>query len=120
MDKHVAFGGFALAAAILVVAGWESYGNTVRFSEASERQRHTYEVRSNIDAVLAGLVDAETGQRGYLITGEEAYLEPYHTATNSIHQRIGDLRSLTSDNPNQQRLIQNLESPVAENWRSCN
>jgi len=114
IEKHLVFWGFALAAAILAFAGWESYRNTVRFSEASEWQRHTYEVLSNIKALLAGLVDAETGQRGYLLTGEEPYLDPYRTAIKTINQRIGTLRSLTSDNPNQQRRIQGLEPLVAE------
>ena len=114
IERHLVFWGFVLAAAILVFAGWESYRNTLRFSEDSERQKHTYEVLSNIDSVLAGLVDAETGQRGYLLTGEEAYLEPYRTAINSINQTIGDLRSLTSDNSNQQRRVQSLEPLVRE------
>jgi PAS domain S-box-containing protein len=112
VERHLVFGGFALAAAILAFAGWESYRNTVRFSDASEWRKHTYEVLRNIDALGAGLVDAETGQRGYLLTGQEAYLEPYHTAVKDINQTIANLRSLTSDNPNQQRRIQSLEPLV--------
>jgi PAS domain S-box-containing protein len=114
IERQVVFCGFALAAAILAFAGWESYRNTVRFSEASEWQKHTYEVLRNIEGLLAGLVDAETGQRGYLLTGEETYLEPYHVAIKSINRTIGDLRSLTFDNPNQQKRIQTLEPLVAQ------
>jgi len=112
IERPIVFGGFALAGAILVFAGWESYRNTVTFSDASEWRKHTYEVLRNIDTVEAGLVDAETGQRGYLLTGEESYLEPYHTAVKDINHTIASLKSLTSDNPNQQRRIQSLEPLV--------
>src|SRR5258706_12855934 len=90
MERRIVFLGFALAAAISVFAGYESYRNTVRFSEASEWRKHTYEVLRNIDATAAGLVDAETGQRGYLLTGDEIYLEPYRAAVKDVGQTIGN------------------------------
>jgi CHASE3 domain sensor protein len=63
--------------------------------------------------MMARLVDAETGQRGYLLTGEEAYLEPYRAANKEIDQAISNLKNLTSDNPNQQKRIQILK-PLVE------
>src|SRR5258708_6434943 len=117
MDRRIVVLGFALAAAISVFAGYESYRNTVRFSEASEWRKHTYEVLRNIDATAAGLVDAETGQRGYLLTGQESYLEPYHAAVKNVGQTIGNLNSLTSDNPNQQKRIQILRPLVEKKLR---
>jgi PAS domain S-box-containing protein len=63
--------------------------------------------------VAARLVDAETGQRGYLLTGDQAYLEPYRAAIKSIDQTIANLKNLTSDNPNQQKRILTLE-PLLE------
>ena len=113
MGNRPVLGGFVIATAILVFVGWLSYRNTARFAEASEWQKHTYEVLTNLDRTVARLVDAETGQRGYLLTGEEAYLEPYRTAIKDLDQTIGDLKSLTSDNPNQQKRIQILE-PLVE------
>ncbi len=113
MGNRLVFGGFAIATAILVFVGWQSYQNTARFAEASEWRKHTYEVLWNLDETVAQLVDAETGQRGYLLTGEESYLEPYRAAIKNIDQTIRDLKSLTSDNPNQQKRIQILE-PLVE------
>src|SRR5260370_11658751 len=104
-ERHIVFLGFALAAVISVFAGYESYRNTVRFSEASEWRKHTYEVLRNIDATAAGLVDAETGQRGYLLAGQEIYLEPYRASITNVGQTIANLNSLTSDNPNQQKTL---------------
>ena len=49
--------------------------------------------------------DAETGQRGYLLTGDDSYLEPYQAALGAISKAIGDLRVLTSDNVHQQSRI---------------
>src|SRR5207245_2033666 len=98
---------------ILVFAGRESYRNTARFAEAAVWRQHTYEVLRTLDDTVARVVDAETGQRGYLLTGEEAYLEPYRVAIKNIDQTIGKLTNLTSDNPNQQKRIQTLE-PLVE------
>ena len=113
LERHLVFWGFSIAAGILVFAGWESYRNTARFTEASEWRKHTYEVLRNLDATVARLVDAETGQRGYVLTGKEAYLEPYRAAIKEVGQTIATLKSLTSDNPNQQKRIQILE-PLVE------
>jgi len=113
MGNRLVLAGFCVATAILVFVGWQSYRNTARFAEASEWQKHTYEVLRNLDNASARLVDAETGQRGYLLTGDEAYLEPYRGAIRHVDQTIGDLKNLTSDNPNQQKRIQNLQ-PLVE------
>jgi PAS domain S-box-containing protein len=113
-ERHLILWGFALAVGILAFAGWESYQNTVRFTEASEWRKHTYEVLRNLDETIARLVDAETGQRGYLLTGDETYLEPYRAAIQEIRQTIGRLKNLTSDNPNQQKRTQILEPLVEE------
>src|SRR5260221_13524058 len=113
IGNHLVLGGFVIATAILVFVGWQSYQNTARFAEASEWRKHPYEVLRNLDETVARLVDAETGQRGYLLTGEESYLEPYRAAIKNIDQKIGDLKSLTSDNSNQQKRIQILE-PLVE------
>src|ERR1700732_96849 len=100
MRNRLVFGGFLVATAILVFVGWLSYRNTARFAEASEWRKHTYEVLRNLDGTVAQLCDAEPGQRAYLPRGDDAYLEPYRAAIINIEQKIGDLKSLTSDNPN--------------------
>src|SRR5260370_36580108 len=88
MGNRLVLGGFVIATAILVFVGWQSYRNTERFTEAAEWRKHTYEVLRNLDETVARLVDAETGQRGYLLTGEEAYLGPYRAAITDIDQKI--------------------------------
>jgi PAS domain S-box-containing protein len=113
MERHLIGWGFAAAAIILVFAGCESYRNTTRFAESADLQKHTYEVLRTLDATKALLVDAEAGQRGYLLTGDETYLDTYRTSIKNLDQVTGHLKDLTSDNPNQQKRIQVLE-PLIE------
>jgi signal transduction histidine kinase len=75
---------------------------------------HTYTVIDKLDLLLVTMVNAETSQRGYLITGELNYLEPYNSAISSINNQISDLRQLTSDNPVQQSNIDVLAPLVKE------
>lgn len=75
---------------------------------------HTQEVIAKSNALLLTMVDAETGQRGYLITGNSTYLEPYNLAISNIDYQIKQLQTLTADNPVQQTNINNLKPLVDE------
>jgi methyl-accepting chemotaxis protein len=95
--------GFGIAAMTLVVIAFVSYRNANRLIENDGWVAHTHQVRSEIADLLSQLKDAETGQRGYLITGEDSYLAPYQSGIAAIKGSLEDLRRLTADNPNQQR-----------------
>jgi len=62
---------------------------------AAEARKHAYTVISRADALLSELKDAETGQRGYLLTGDEAFLEPYLAVRDGISGHVEELRQLT-------------------------
>src|SRR5712664_4371868 len=109
MERRLVPLGFVVAAAILVFVGWESYRYTVRVDEAADARRHSHEVLRTLDETLARLVDAETGQRGYLLTGDEAYLEQYREAIKNLDQVTGQLKALTSGQLNQRKRILALE-----------
>ena len=113
LGNRLVLPGFVIATAILVFVGWQTYRNAARFAEAAQWREHTYEVLNALDNTVGQFSDAETGQRGYLLSGEDAYLEPYRAAIKNIHQTVGELKSLTSDNPHQQKRIQMLE-PLVE------
>src|SRR6266446_6614798 len=113
MERRLVFWGFLVAAEILVFVGWESYRYTVRVDGAADARKQSYEAQLTLDDVVARLVDAETGQRGYLLTGDEAYLEPYHEAIKNLDQVMGRLKVLTAGNPDQQKHLQALE-PLIE------
>ena len=69
-----------------------------------------------IEETLSLLKDAETGQRGFLITGEPRYLRPYEDAAAGIRQRFDLLRKLTADNANQQARTDRLERLIVERF----
>jgi len=110
MERRGILWGFVAAATILMSVGWESYRYTVRVTEAADAQKHSYGTQLALDEVAVRLVDAETGQRGYLLTGDAAYLEPYREAIRDLDQGMGQLKTLTADNPNQQKRVQLLET----------
>ncbi|HLQ26555.1 MAG TPA: CHASE3 domain-containing protein [Acidiferrobacterales bacterium] len=105
--------GFALALAVLAVVGVASYRSMTSLIEAGDWKSHTYLVLGNLESLLSQLQGAETGQRGYIITGRENYLEPYNAAVKVVGQTIDDLRKLTADNPNQQRRLDAIQPLVA-------
>jgi methyl-accepting chemotaxis protein len=107
--------GFALALAILVAIGTVTYRSTSKLTETAEWVAHTYRVLDELEGVLSGMKDAETGQRGYILTGDEKYLEPYRGAQVSVDQGVKSLRDLTKDNVNQQRRLDILEPLIDGN-----
>jgi signal transduction histidine kinase len=107
--------GLVAALAILIIVCFYSYRNLVRSEEERAWVIHTHLVLETIDALQGDLTDAETGQRGYLLTGEESYLRPYNNALNESHLNLKSLRSLTDDNPVQQEELDLLEPMVTKN-----
>ncbi len=109
-------GGFVLALAILVVIGVVSYQSTTAFIESADWVAHTHKVLEKLEGLISKMTDAETGQRGYVMTGEERYLEPYRSAIEAVSQRLNDLRKLTADNHNQQRRLDALEPLIKDKF----
>lgn len=103
------FGVIAIAVFILLV-GVSQYFLYDRFIQSSQWVNHTHLVRTTVSELLSIMQDAETGQRGYIITGKEEYLEPYNQAKSSLSVSIKKLRLLTSDNPVQQKSIKAVEA----------
>jgi PAS domain S-box-containing protein len=78
-----------------------------------EAVQHTTRVLTELDAVLSGVTEAETGQRGFTITGDERYLAPYLTAAGATEAHLQTLRALTNDDPRQRQLLDAL-TPLIE------
>jgi PAS domain S-box-containing protein len=109
--------GLAIAAAslvaLLVLSAGLGYWNTLQLRENDAWVIHSDEVLNALEGVLSTMDDAETGQRGYLITGDDRYLEPYHAAVAAIHGRVQRVKQLTADNPRQQARIPLLEEQIS-------
>ena len=99
---------FALALLIIgAVVRW-SYVGMARLTDSSKSVAHTHQVMEDIDRVLSAFDDAERGQRGFMLTGEERYLNPYNAAAGKVQQDIDKVASLTADDPQQQEDIKQL------------
>lgn len=104
---------FALSLATLTTIGIIFYQNTNELIKTSQKEKHTYQVISQLEDLNLQLTNAETGQRGYIITGEQRYLEPYNTAVNLVDSKVRELERLTSDNPKQQQRLDILQPLIA-------
>ena len=82
--------------------------------EAATSVTHTLEVIRQIDIILAAAIDAETGQRGFLLTGEERYLAFYNSVRGAMPGYLQRLRAMVSDNEGQLSRLESLERLVNE------
>lgn len=73
---------------------------------------HTFEVRNQARELTIALSEAESSQRGYLLTGDESYLEPYQGAAESVGTRILSLTAVTSDDPAQAARIRSIAGEI--------
>ncbi|MEG3839142.1 CHASE3 domain-containing protein [Microcoleus sp. herbarium14] len=116
--------GIGMALALLIFNAATSYRNTLKLVENERWVSHTHRVLTELEATLSTLKDAETGQRGYLLTGEERYLEPYYSAIARINKQVDGLQQLTADNNRQQQRIRDvkiaIDSKLAELQETIN
>ena len=105
--------GFGIAVAIIVAVGAAALRSTTATVESALWVAHTLEVRRQLGATFADLITVETAVRGYVITGDTTYLGPYHAAQATVGGLLAGLRTLTGDNPAQQRRLDSLTTLVA-------
>jgi signal transduction histidine kinase len=118
--KSKIIAGFGAALAILILVGVVSFRTMVQNGEDRAWVTHTYLVLQKLDAVLANTVDVETGQRGYILTGEESYLVPYNDGLKRVQENLKQLRELTAENSTQQRAMDLLKPLVAARLVTAN
>jgi PAS domain S-box-containing protein len=104
--------GFGVLLAVLAAGGVLGYVNVQRLAENERLVAQTHEVIAELEALLSTLKDAETGQRGYLLTEDEKYLQPYEEALNRVQTIVGHVKELTSDNPDQQARFAVIEKKI--------
>jgi len=112
MDPLVALG-LAAVLGFFLISGWIAYFNVQALRDDNQKIYHSHQVIRALDAVLSSIKDAETGQRGFLLTGEESYLDPYNAALLALAPQLDELAQLTSDNPRQQRRIAQLRQQIS-------
>jgi signal transduction histidine kinase len=105
-----------LFAAIVIVSlnAWIAFRSLTVLLSEEDWVQHTWQVINQVELIMGSAKDAETGNRGYLITGDPAYLSPYFQALQVLPDQIGQLKFLTSDSPVQQRRVVEMRSVTQE------
>src|SRR5688572_16974793 len=91
--------GFSASLLILLISSLASYISINNLLKSAALVNHTNNVIQEMDAINAALLDAETGQRGYLLTADEQFLEPYNTSRERAMKAYANVKTLTADNP---------------------
>jgi PAS domain S-box-containing protein len=111
--------GVAFSAAILalLVVGAVAYRGMVVYAESDRWVRHTHEVLENTQSLDSAVQSAESSDRGFVLTGNNSYLDSYRTDISNARQDLSIVRDLTVDNPEQQRRIPVLERLMARKFQ---
>lgn len=99
-----------IAALVLMVLVSLSYRQWDAYQRANAGAERSREILTDIDSVLTTVVDAETGQRGFLLTGEDRYLEPYNRALQELPRDLATLRAALGSNGNDLREFSQLSA----------
>ena len=102
--------GFSVVFLLMGATTLVSQGSLNQLVKATDWVTHTYKVKTELKEVEKLLLDAETGQRGFLLTGNPNYLVPYHSANQSLKDNFSELRNEVKDNPDQLNRLRKIET----------
>lgn len=93
-----------------------SYYSIASLVNDAEWVKHTHEVIANASTIEKLVVDMETGERGFLITGKKEFLEPYESGKKQLSDRLQEIKELVSDNPGQVEKLEIIEQTINQ-WQ---
>ncbi|UKT63474.1 response regulator [Pedobacter mucosus] len=109
--------GLGLSLIILFISSLASYVSIINLIKNTELVKHSDEVILNTEDVISYLKDAETGQRGFLLTGNKVFLQPYVGASDSADSLLKKIKIDTKDNPVQQKSIASLRNILLQRMK---
>ncbi|MEN9222936.1 MAG: CHASE3 domain-containing protein [Thermostichus sp. BF3_bins_97] len=112
--------GFSVALALLAAGAGLSLFESHQLARREQRVRHTHAVLENLEFLLLGLKEAESGQRGYVLTGQPQQLEAYDAGIRQVQIRREALRALTLDNPLQQERLDAVDRQIEQRLENLN
>jgi signal transduction histidine kinase len=115
-QKAITWSGLAVGFGIVVFIVVAGYHNELQYTESRDRLIHTHEVIERLQLTFSTLQDGETGQRGYILTGQDTYLQPFYEAVDKARHQIETLSERTADNPNQQLRLIKLQSLIEKKF----
>ena len=97
---------------ILIFISGITYRHTVVLSQSTSAVLHSQKVHLTLEQVMSYLKDAETGQRGFMLSHIPAFLEPYNGSRQKVNASLEALKELTSDNLKQQNNLDSLRKLI--------
>jgi methyl-accepting chemotaxis protein len=91
------------------------FSNLNKLSSSSGWIEHTHRVINHANQLVAFMVDRETGMRGYAVSGDEEFLDPYKSGKSNFITLVKDLQNTVSDNPPQVQRLKDVEK-LAQTW----
>ncbi|MDI1312142.1 response regulator [Prosthecobacter sp.] len=104
--------GLLTAIAFFIGTAAISTSNIQSLRSLTAKVSHTHEVITGLEDIFSTIKDAETGQRGFLLTGDERYLAPYDAAISHIEERFASINELTRGNPLHQELLPLIKKQI--------
>lgn len=108
---------FIILLVVLTSISFISYIRIKELNTASDLVYHTNQVNLKLNEVLVNLTNAETGQRGYLLTMDSSFLIPYQGSNEKVKRNISEIDSLVSDNLEQKKNLKTLSFLIDERFR---
>lgn len=108
--------GFSTPILLILLVTSSNYTSTKTLIDSNKRVDHSYKVIANARLLERIIVDMESGERGFLITGKDVFLEPFIQAEKHWATSIGDLSTLVADNPKQVAAISEIDR-LEKDWR---
>jgi len=105
-------GGFAIMLAMLLANAYLSYRNLRTVTRDARLVSRTDRILLDFERLLSALAEAETGERGFLLTDNPRYLAPYTSALAEVDEQVKDLRKLTEDDPSKQEIVSVLQHTI--------
>jgi PAS domain S-box-containing protein len=100
--------GYGISILMLVVVGFISYRTVEQLLDSNRAVEHSNLILQKLGKTISVMKDAETGQRGYLLTNRKQFLEPYNGAYREANGLVSEVALLTKDNPVQQQNIREI------------
>jgi PAS domain S-box-containing protein len=110
--------GFGLALTLLGVISVFTYRESLRSMQAARWVNHTHETLEQLATTLSLVVEAEAARRGYVLTGDTSFLDRYDTIPARLDTSLRRLHELTSDEPNGQERLRQLEPLIRRKLES--
>jgi len=110
--KQQVFTGFAVSVLLVLLVGVLAYKSIHKFEGDSDMVEHTQKVIKTSTHILQLITNAETGMRGFVATNDTVFLDPYKAALPQIKAEVTQLRSLVSDNPEEQRRVDSMSFQI--------